>query len=147
MIIEISMQPMFWLGLLRRDVDTLMKLAEHHYDGACRMAGKPGNFLYGWFNITREQSECGDYKETDVPKCSGSRRQLDTVLKICEGTRLAFSARILTREEMERMDTLCATIMSALEVATLACQATQLDPVTEPSARGKLLWSTNPGRM
>lgn len=145
--IEITMRPQFWLALFRRDVDVLMKLAEHHYDSVCRMAGKPGNFLYGWFNITRDQSPCGDYRLDDVPKCSAARRELDTVLKICEGTRLALGSKVITVEDAQRIDALCSTIMTALEVATLACEATQLDPITEPSARGSLLWTTSPGRM
>lgn len=147
MRIEITMQPQFWLSLFRRDVDVLMKLAEHHYDSECRMSCKQGKFLYGWFNITRGQSLCGTYKIEDVPKCSGNRRELDTVLKICEGTRLALGARIITADDAQRVDVICATIMTALETATKACGATQLDPIKAPTERGRLLWATSPGRV
>lgn len=147
MQIEITMQPMFWLGLLRRDVDLLWLLAEHHYDGACRATIRSGGFLMGWHNITREQSPGGVYKEDAVAKCSATRRDLDTMLKICEGVRLAVSARIMTTEDGERINELCSTVMTALETATLACEATQLEPITAPTKKGALLWYTNPGRI
>ncbi len=145
--IEIEMRPYFWLSLFRRDVDVLVLLAEHHYDGACRAAGRQGGFLYGWFNITRDQSPCGEYKIEEVPKCNGTRRDLDTVLKICEGTRLAVSAKILTTEDAQRIDTLCSTIMTALDAATQAAQLQQIDPIKAPTTKGSLLWATNVGRM
>lgn len=147
MKIEIQMKPYFWLSLFRRDVDVLMKLAEHHYDSVCRLSCKPGNFLYGWYNVTRDQSLCGDYKIDEVPKCGGSRRELDTILKICEGARLALAARIILKEDVDRIDQLCATIITAFQTATLACQATQLDPITGPTESGCLMWATSPGRI
>lgn len=149
MRVEITLRPVFWLSLFRTDVDLLMKLAGHHYDGACRQAAKPGNFLYGWFNVTRDQSPCGTYKIEDVPKCNGDRRELDTVLKICEGTRLALSAKVITPPEALRLDHICAMIMTALETSTIICDTTnqKLEPITEPSSRGSLMWATNVGRI
>lgn len=147
MKIEIQMMPYFWLSLARHDVDVLMKLAEHHYDSVCRAAGKPGHFLYGWFNITRDQKEEYVINLDEAPTCSGSRRELDTVLKICEGARLALAARIILKEDVDRIDRICATIITAFQTATLACQATQLDPITGPTESGRLMWATSPGRM
>lgn len=147
MKIEIQMVPLFWLSLTRHDVDLLLKLAEHHYDSVCRMAAKPGNFMYGWFNITRDLDPDCDYKEEDLPKCSGNRRELDTVLKICEGVRFAASMQLIKKEDMERVNHICSTIITALQTATIACQATQLDPVTGPTENGQLMWATSPGRF
>lgn len=149
MRVEITVNPIFWLSLWRHDVDLLMKLAEYHYDSACRQSAKPGNFLYGWFNVTRDQKEQYTTNLEDVPKCDGNRRELDTVLKLCEGTRLALSAKLLTPGDAQRLDMICATIMTALEASAIVCDATntKMEPITEPSPRGTLAWATNLGRM
>lgn len=147
MRIEITLQPLFWLSLFRRDVDTLMKLAEHHYDSVCRESRKPGHFLYGWYNTTRDQSPCDDHQIENVPKCSGTRRDLDTALKICEGTRMAQRARLITCEDAQRMDQLCALILTAFETSVRTIDTIQIDPVTAPTDKGRLMWATAPGRF
>jgi hypothetical protein len=147
MIIEITMRPVFWLSLFRRDVDILLKLAEHHYDSECRAAGRLGGFLFGWRNVTSQQDDQSATEIEDVSKCNGTRRDLDIVMKICEGARPAVRSRLITQEDMARVDILCSTIMTALETATVACQNMRFDPITAPTQRGQLLWSTSPGRM
>jgi hypothetical protein len=141
MTIEITLQPMFWLQLKREDVEVLLLLSEHHYDSECRQAGKIGNFLYGWRNVT------GCVSEGPAPKCHASRRDLDTTLKICEGMWLAVRARLITMEDAQRIDALCAGVMTALDIATRVCGDTKIDPVTAPSERGRLMWATHRGKL
>lgn len=142
MKIEVEVQPVFWLTLTREDVEPLILLSQHHYDGACKAASRPGGFLYGWLNITSAGVPTGH----EPPKCSADRRQLDTVLKCCEMARLAHQSRALTTEQYVGVQHFCETVMTALEAATQAVHEWPTVTITEPTARGSWLWLTNPGR-
>lgn len=143
MRIEITMQSIFWLALTREDVEPLVLLAQHHYDGVCKAAARPGGFLYGWLNTVsaRVPVDFGDH-----PLCGADRRQLDTALKICEMVRLAHQSKLLNTVQYERVQRFCATVMTALEAATRAVDEFHTITITKPTARGELLWATNPGR-
>lgn len=141
MKIEIVLQPLFSLQLTRDDVEPLIQLASHHYDAVCRAAARPGGFLYGWRNIT-SVTVAVDH----TPSCTATRRELDTVLKICEGMRMAVNCKLLSVEQGESTDRLCKLIMSALETGTRATYDFKPIDLTEPSKRGEMLWATSPGR-
>ncbi len=143
MKIEIEVRPIFWLLLTREDVEPLVLLSQHHYDGVCKAASRPGGFLYGWLNIV----SAGIPADQDTPPlCSADRRSLDTVLKCCEMLRLAHQSKLLTTEQYEHVQRFCATVMTALEAATQAVHEWPTVTITKPTARGELLWATNPGR-
>ena len=144
MKIEITLQPLFWLAFTRDELEPLFLLASHHYDGACKAAARQDGFLYGWRNIV--SSRIGD-QEMEQPLCSGSRRDLDTVLKICEGVRLATSCKLITEEQAATINRLCALIMTAMGDATQACHNFGSAKVNEPTQRGELQWATAPGRF
>lgn len=141
MEIEITLQAKFWLRLSAWDVGLLMKMAEHHYDGACKAAGRSGGFLFGWRNTVWAVASEG----IGTALCDANRRELDTMLKICEGTRMAVRAQLLTAEDATRLDALCALVLTALEQATVVCNVPALS-VRAPTPRGQLLWATSPGR-
>lgn len=73
--------PRFEISATPELVATLIKLAGHHYDGTCKAAAEVGGFLYGWRNSL----------SPPVPTSfvSGSFRDLDLTLKICEVARYA----------------------------------------------------------
>lgn len=144
MKIEITMQPLFWLALTREELEPLFLLASHHYDGACKAAARQGGFLYGWRSIVSSRLPS---QEMGHPLCSGSRRDLDTVLKICEGIRLAVSCKLLTVEQGAIANRVCALIMTAMGEATEAGHRFGIVKVDEPTERGKLQWATAPGRF
>lgn len=142
MRVEILMQAQFWLALTREDLEPVFALSSHHYDSACKAAGAPGGFLYGWRNLVSAYVPV----EADPPLCSGSRRDLDTFLKICEGVRLATSCGLITPEQGQRTNQLCALIWTALAEGAKAVHDFQTVHVLEPDKKAALQWATNPGR-
>lgn len=144
MKVQIYMQPQFWLEISQKEVDPLCILGDHHYDSVCRAATKQGGFIYGWrnqvaFNIESNQEE--------APFCSATRRELDTLLKLCEPLRMLHMAKLVTDDQRTAIDQLCATVLTAIEQATHAVSAMRPITIDQPTARGRLLWSTAEGRF
>lgn len=142
MRIEILMQAQFWLALTREDLEPLFILSQHHYDGVCRAAGVQGGFLYGW----RNQVSAHVPANSDSPLCQGSRRDLDTLLKTCEGTRMAASCKLITPEQERRVNQLCALVWTALSEGTRAASEFKTVHVLEPDKESTLQWATAQGR-
>jgi hypothetical protein len=145
MKIEIHVTPVFELSLTYHDIAPVLILCNYHYDSECRSAGAVGGFICGW----RDQTGGRERDETVMPEaatCRATRRQLDTLLKCCEGASAATLSRLITPEQEKQVDRLCALVLSALEFST--CTYSKFDPhvLTEPTRRGQLLWSTSPGR-
>ena len=78
MDIEVRYKPYFQLQMSVVLIDRLMKLADAHYDGRCRQAGRVGGFIYGWNNHATFAPE-----ESAV-EVSANPDELDTCMKICE---------------------------------------------------------------
>lgn len=143
MRIEILVQAQFWLALTREDLEPVFLLASHHYDSVCKAAGAPGGFLYGWRNIISAHLPP---EEIDPPLCSASRRDLDTLLKICEGTRLATTCKLITPEQAERTNRLCALIWTAMSEGTKAAHDFKTIAVCEPDPHSEQAWRLHSGR-
>lgn len=90
MEIKIVGRPQFYLGLDLAFVELLMRLAERHYDGRCKAAAKPGpdGLLWGWRNLLTPDPFDDSMPAPKPPAVSGSFRDLDLTLKICEGAQM-----------------------------------------------------------
>lgn len=60
------------------EIDLLMSLSEHHYDGYCKSVSKVGGFLYGMKNHAL-------YADDGPPELTLRQREIDTMMKLCEG--------------------------------------------------------------
>ena len=99
----------FTIPLTMADVECLMKLSRHHYDGKCKQASaepytSKANFLTGWRNSIamdmkyNEMCDSGEIKRDEgeepiVPTIRATWDNLDTSLKIME------MSSYLTRED------------------------------------------------
>ena len=72
-------KPHFEVEVTQGMVEGLLELSQAHYDGTCKTAGRPGGLLWGWKNQAAWSRESGDPLVV-----SGSFRELDLTLKICE---------------------------------------------------------------
>ncbi len=73
--VTLSAVPTFGIPLTLAQAQALAILSKSHYDGECKAAAGKGGFIFGWLNEI----------EFDVAApVQATRRQLDTVLKICE---------------------------------------------------------------
>jgi hypothetical protein len=63
------------LVLTKDEVDYLLELSGHHYDGYCRSVGQRGGFLYGWRNAI---------VEFGARLVTANITQADTICKILE---------------------------------------------------------------
>lgn len=109
MKIEITGTPRFWLAVDSATITTLMALSKNHYDGYCRTVGMPGGFLYGWNN---QRTIIDPYNDNEAPTLvSGSFRDLDTTLKLCEG------ANYLSAEQQALAHSYAQSIRNALRVS------------------------------
>lgn len=142
MKIEILMQAQFWLALTREDLEPVFALSSHHYDSVCKAAGAPGGFLYGWRNLVSAHVPV----EADPPLCPGSRRDLDTLLKICEGVRLATTCKLITPEQAERVNKLCALVWAAMAEGSKAVHDFKTIHVREPDGHAVQAWRLHQGR-
>ncbi len=111
MNVEIVGRPEFHMTLDLLVVEALMLLSKHHYDGLCRRVGGNGGFLYGWKNRR-------DWAEVDGdPTCavSGSFRDLDLTLKLCEISR---SLSLVTQDMDIALEEYKAKVRGALHRAS-----------------------------
>lgn len=142
MKVEILMQAQFWLALTREDLEPLFILSQYHYDGVCKSAGMQGGFLYGWRNLVSAHIPV----EADPPLCQGSRRDLDTLLKICEGLRMAAACNLITPQQAERTNQLCALVWTALAEGSKAVHDFKTVHVLEPDKQAAQAWRLHTGR-
>jgi hypothetical protein len=85
MKIVITTRAVLDLPLTTQQVDALITLSQHHYDGRCRMASGDDGFLTGWRGQIVGQTACG---ATDI-SVSASMHEADTCLKLLEMRHLA----------------------------------------------------------
>lgn len=73
----IRARPVFYFRITRAQLDALLWLSKHHYDGKCQQASIPGRggFINGWKNTL-------DFM--DDGECSANLQELDLCLKITE---------------------------------------------------------------
>lgn len=69
----ITTRPVYMMTLDKKIISALRKLSASHYDMQCKVAGRPGGFLFGWANCV----------EIGVD-CTASFGQLDLTTKIAE---------------------------------------------------------------
>ena len=146
MKVSFFMVPRYHVSITSDDLLPLMTLSEHHYDGACKAASRPGGFLHRWNAILEHRAE-GDDPDSELLLLPADRRELDTLLKICEGVRMAVSCRMLTQDQCDLVDKLCSLVLTVLEESTLKASALPEHEYTEPTKRGRLAWATAPGRF
>jgi hypothetical protein len=66
--------------LTRAEIDHLIHVSSLHYDRTCQDAGKPGGFIYGWYNMISYKPLSSAY----AIEVSATLKQLDLITKILE---------------------------------------------------------------
>lgn len=141
MKIEVSMKFVFDLYLTRDDILPLIVLAQHHYDSACIATARQGGFLHTWLGRV---SAFIDISTEEQVSCSATWRDLDILLKVCEGVAMAERSKLITLAQRTKVDTLCATIMNAMKYSTQ--NSVPVHTVSAAGPQDRLQWSTHPGR-
>lgn len=144
MQVQIFMRPMFYLQLTLEELEPILVMSKHHYDSVCRSASGPGGFLFGWYN-TLSVPRLPD--QTEPALCQATYRELDTLLKTCEGLRLAMHCRLITKEQMDRANHLCALAVAAMERGSIAVNEFKTITIAEPDKRAQRIWAVAPGRF
>jgi len=72
--------------LTEAELDHLLLIASHHYDGKCKAAGEVGGFIYGWKNMLlgRKERISATPEEIAEIEIDATIQQLDTITKILE---------------------------------------------------------------
>lgn len=144
MQIQIFVRPVYYLQLTLEELEPLLVMSKHHYDSVCRSASSPGGFLFGWYNTL---SVPRLPEQTEPAPCQATYRELDVLLKICEGLRLAVHCRLITEEQMDKTNHLCALAVAAMGRGSIAANEFKTLTITEPDKRARLAWAAAPGRF
>lgn len=142
-LIEITVQPVYWLELTREDLEPVFICAERHYDGACLQAARPGGFLHNW----RGQISAFHDAAEQPWKIRTESHQLDIFLKICEPSRSLVLCKCLTSEQAKTIDALCAMMLAALRRGAEVVNGTETIRIEQPTQKDQLMWSMSPGRF
>ena len=102
MEIDIRVKFIFHVPFTETDINVLMLLSEHHYDGKCKAASKVGGFIYGWKNQLETHKKLkaqslinGRHDKHSQLTMETDWHELDTTMKTME------NSFILTRDKPE----------------------------------------------
>ena len=115
MRINIKAKPAFSLMLTLEQLDLLIIMSEHHYDGACKQLSHnkslADGMLLGWKrNVEHAIASVGTDHHYEG-WCYATFRELDLLLKVCENT------LCIDRERRAEMILFAADVRAALDLA------------------------------
>lgn len=118
-MITVTASPTFELQLSLQDVEIMQRLAKHHYDSTCRLAGETG-FIKRW------QSGLLAQFEDEAVVLTASWYDLDILSKILE------SRFWESENDAARMSKISITIGEAMRIARAEVSGVRI-PVVVPS--------------